>query len=97
MTSEQLSPVLKAMADPKRIKIIELLATTTNSLCACQVLEHFDFTQPTLSHHMKVLAQAGIVSVSKKGQWHHYTLRPDFATEFIPAIASLLSVTERSN
>lgn len=89
MDDEKISLVLKAMADPKRMKIIDLLSYS--SMCACDVLKHFDFTQPTLSHHMKVLESAGIISVSKQGQWHHYTLREDFATSFMHAMAELLS------
>lgn len=89
MTYEQLSLVLKAMSDPSRMKIIDLLSTT--SLCACDVLKHFDFTQPTLSHHMKVLEKAGIISVSKQSQWHHYRLREEFITTFMDTLAQLLS------
>lgn len=89
MNYEKLSLVLKAMADPKRMKIIDLLSC--GSLCACDVLEHFDFTQPTLSHHMKVLEKAGIVSVSKQSQWHYYTLKEDFVTEFMTSMTDLLS------
>ncbi|MGX7417855.1 ArsR/SmtB family transcription factor [Carnobacterium gallinarum] len=92
MNYERTSVVLKAMADPKRMKIIDLLSG--GSLCACEVLKHFDFTQPTLSHHMKVLETAGIVSVSKKGQWHHYMLREDFVREFMASMGNLLSEGE---
>lgn len=45
--------------------------------CACDLLEHFDFTQPTLSHHMKVLMNAGIVQARKSGTWHNYSLNAD--------------------
>lgn len=83
------SLVLKAMADPNRMKIIDLLSA--GSLCGCDVLKHFDFTQPTLSHHMKALEKAGIVSVTKKSQWHYYTLRTDFVEDFMGAMAKLLS------
>lgn len=89
MDYEKTSQVLKALADPKRMKIIDLLSC--GSLCACDVLKHFDFTQPTLSHHMKVLEQAGIVSVSKQSQWHHYTLKADFVKEFMDSMWQLFS------
>ncbi|MEI5993630.1 ArsR/SmtB family transcription factor [Candidatus Enterococcus mansonii] len=89
MDYEKMSLVLKAMADPKRMKIIDLLSY--NSMCACDVLEHFDFTQPTLSHHMKVLEAAGIVAVNKQKQWHHYTLKEEFARDFMNTMAQLLS------
>lgn len=87
-----MSLVLKAMADPKRLKIIKLLSGGT--MCACNVLEHFDFTQPTLSHHMKVLEKAGIVSVSKQSQWHYYALKDVFVQQFMDSMCQLFSDDE---
>lgn len=87
MEYERTSSILKAMADPSRLKIVDLLSC--GSLCACDVLKHFEFTQPTLSHHMKVLEKAGIVSVSKQGQWHHYMLREDFVKKFMAVMKQL--------
>lgn len=69
MNYVELSVMLKALADPNRLKIVDLLSN--GSLCACDILEHFDFTQPTLSHHMKVLEKAGIIFVTKNKSWHH--------------------------
>ena len=62
--------ILKALADPNRLKIVDILSC--GELCACEILEHFEFTQPTLSHHMKVLAEAGLVNVRKDGLWNYY-------------------------
>lgn len=73
MEKEELIQALKALADTRRLKIIELLSE--KSMCACEVLDHFDVTQPTLSHHMKILEQAKLITVEKKGQWHHYSIR----------------------
>ncbi|MDT2735709.1 metalloregulator ArsR/SmtB family transcription factor [Enterococcus pseudoavium] len=87
MDYEELAGVLKALADPNRLKIIDLLSG--GSLCACHLLDHFAFTQPTLSHHMKVLAKAGIVEVTKEGTWHHYQLTESFVTEFMESIGQL--------
>lgn len=92
MNYEELSTVLKAISDPKRIKIIDLLSC--GSLCACDVLDHFDFTQPTLSHHMKVLEKAGIVSVEKKSQWHYYTLKEDRVDSFRASLTELFASNE---
>ncbi|MBL1229002.1 winged helix-turn-helix transcriptional regulator [Enterococcus sp. BWB1-3] len=89
MDYESTSLILKAIADPNRMKIIDLLSN--GSMCACKVLEHFNFTQPTLSHHMKILENTGIVSVSKQGQWHHYLLREDFVKRFMTDMEQLLS------
>lgn len=88
MNYESLSLVLKSLADPNRMKIVDVLSC--GSLCACDLLEYFDFTQTTLSHHMKVLEKAGVVCVSKKGQWHHYSLREEFVVEFMESIQQLL-------
>lgn len=89
MDYDKVAQVLKAMADPKRVKIIDLLSCGT--LCACDVLEHFDVTQPTLSHHMKILEQANIISVRKEGQWHYYTLRDEFKEQFINQMNQLFT------
>lgn len=88
------SKVLKAISDPNRMKIIDILSC--GSQCACDILEHFDFTQPSLSHHMKVLEKAGIVSVSKQGQWHHYQLKEEFITSFMDTMMSLFSPNEEN-
>lgn len=87
MNYEKLSTVMKAMANPSRMKIIDLLSC--GSQCACDVLVHFDFTQPTLSHHMKLLENAGIVRVRKEGKWHYYSLEEAFVTEFMDSITLL--------
>ncbi|KAF1297220.1 transcriptional regulator [Enterococcus sp. JM4C] len=95
MKYEEVSSVLKAMSDPNRVKIIHILSKGT--MCACHVLEHFEFTQPTLSHHMKVLEKAGIVSVSKKSQWHYYSLKEDFVNHFMVTMTQLFSVGDQSD
>lgn len=71
--------MIKAMADANRLKIIDILSCGT--MCACNILENFDFTQPTLSHHMKVLQEAGIVTAEKNGKWQNYTLDPRFVKQ----------------
>lgn len=73
---DKFAKILKAMADPKRLKIVDILSCGT--MCGCEILANFDFTQPTLSHHMKVLQDAGIVVAEKVGKWQHYSLNSDF-------------------
>ncbi|MGX7420342.1 ArsR/SmtB family transcription factor [Carnobacterium gallinarum] len=72
MDYERTAKLFKALGDSKRVQIIDMLSC--GELCACDLLEHFDFTQPTLSHHMKVLINAGIVQTRKSGTWHYYSL-----------------------
>ncbi|MCF1586326.1 metalloregulator ArsR/SmtB family transcription factor [Tetragenococcus koreensis] len=55
---------------------------STGEKCACDILDDFEFTQPTLSHHMKVLIEAGIVTARKEGKWHYYSLVTENVEEF---------------
>ena len=64
--------MFKALADETRLRILELIAQ--KELCACEILEHFEITQPTLSYHMKILAECELVAVRKDGAWVRYTL-----------------------
>ena len=68
-------PLLKALADETRLKIVDLL--TCGEMCACQLLENFDITQPTLSYHMKILCDSGIVNGRRKGTWMYYSNNDD--------------------
>jgi ArsR family transcriptional regulator len=93
MDYQKLATSMKAVAEPNRMKIINLISCGT--LCACDVLEHFDFSQPTLSHHMKILEKAGIVTVTKDSKWHYYALNPEFAAGFLPQVEQLFTDTEQ--
>lgn len=64
--------VFKALADETRLKIIQMLSS--GELCACNILEEFNITQPTLSYHMKILTECGLVKGVKEGSWMKYTI-----------------------
>lgn len=64
--------LFKALADETRLKIIDMLSC--GELCACDILKSFNITQPTLSYHMKILTECGIVNADRRGAWMHYTL-----------------------
>lgn len=66
------SSIFKALSDETRLKIIGLLSN--GDLCACKILENFDITQPTLSYHMKILADCELVKCKKDGSWIKYSL-----------------------
>ena len=68
----QYSKIFKVFSDPKRLKIIDMLSN--GELCACKIQEEFHITQPTLSHDMKQLCDAGVVNSRKEGKWMHYSL-----------------------
>lgn len=64
--------VFKALADETRLKILEILSC--GELCACKILEEFNITQPTLSYHMKILTESGLVVFRKEGSWIYYNI-----------------------
>jgi ArsR family transcriptional regulator len=81
MKYSEFAPAFKAMSDEKRLKIIDMLSN--GSLCACKILGQFDFTQPALSQHMKILVDAGLVSGVREGNWMHYSLVKEKYEEII--------------
>ena len=81
MNYEYFSLVFKALSDENRLKIIDILSG--GSLCACKILEQFDFTQPALSQHMKVLIDCGLIRGERVGNWMHYSLAAEKYDEII--------------
>ena len=66
--------VCKALGDPTRLEMIDLLARAEGSLCACDLESRFDLSQPTISHHLGLLRKAGLVTTERRGTWMHYRL-----------------------
>lgn len=89
---EDNAKIMKALADGNRLKIIDILSC--GERCACDILEHFDFTQPTLSHHMKVLAECGIVNTRKEGLWSYYSLNTANCNRLMLFIMNIITDTE---
>ena len=85
--------ILKALSDPNRLKIIDLLSC--GEKCACEILESFKFTQPTLSHHMKVLMDCGLIDVRKDGIWNYYKLKVNNTNKLVLFLMNL--ITEKEN
>lgn len=81
--------IFKALGEINRVKIVDMLAT--GEKCACLILESFHFTQPTLSHHMKVLMDCGLVKCRKEGTWIYYSLDIDLADELMRFLNSILT------
>ena len=71
--------VLKALADPHRLRMLSIIAAqpAADPLCVCEIEGEFGLSQPTISHHLKVLREAGLVTVTKRGLWHYYAPRPE--------------------
>ena len=72
LDEKKIAVIFKAFCDENRIRILKLL--TTGEKCACKLLDELNITQPTLSHHMKILCDSGIVVGRKEGKWTHYSI-----------------------
>ena len=92
MNYEENAKIIKSLSDPSRLKIIDILSC--GEKCACDILEHFDFTQPTLSHHMKVLIESGLVEVRKEGLWSYYYLNVKNCNKLSLFLMNLITETE---
>jgi ArsR family transcriptional regulator, arsenate/arsenite/antimonite-responsive transcriptional repressor len=78
--SETLAARFRALSDPTRVAIVNRLAAT-EECCVCDLNAAFDLSQPTISHHLKVLRDAGLVESSRRGTWAYYRLVPDAVRE----------------
>lgn len=79
--------ICKALGDPNRLKIVKMLSD--GEKCGCKLLEAFEITQPTLSHHMKILSECGLVVARKEGKWSHYSLSSETLSMFKTFVSSL--------
>lgn len=68
--------LFKALSDPTRLEIVGLLAENGRELCVCEIESHFDLSQPTVSHHLRLLREAGVVTAERRGTWVYYALDP---------------------
>ena len=78
--------LFKALADPARVKIINLLATAPDAACVCDITPVVELSQPTVSFHLKKLLAAGIVERTQRGKWAFYSLRPGVLSEIAAAL-----------
>ena len=79
--------ICKALSDSNRLEIVQMLSE--GEKCGCKLLERFEITQPTLSHHMKILVEAGMVNDRKEGKWHYYSLNTQTFSSFKKYIEKL--------
>lgn len=75
MDNKRIASMFKAFCDENRLKILDLLRD--GERCACSILDEMQITQPTLSHHMKILCDSGVVIGRKEGKWMHYSISED--------------------
>lgn len=82
--------IFKAFCDENRIRIVKLLRT--GEKCACKLLEELNITQPTLSHHMKILCDSGVVIGRKEGKWMHYSISDEGAKYAMDCLKYMTSI-----
>lgn len=88
---EEYTKVLKAIADTNRLKIIDILSC--GERCACDIQQYFNFSQPTLSHHMKILMDSGLVVSRKEGTWMKYSLDLQRSNQMMYFIMGIVTPT----
>ena len=79
--AERLGRVAKALGDPIRMQLVDVLRKHAGQVCVCELVPLFDLAQPTVSHHLKVLREAGIVGSERRGLWAYYYVNPDALEE----------------
>jgi ArsR family transcriptional regulator, arsenate/arsenite/antimonite-responsive transcriptional repressor len=79
--AERMAAIAKALGDPVRLRLIDVLRKHAGKVCVCELVPLFDLSQPTVSHHLKVLRQAGIVGSEREGLWAYYYVIPDALKE----------------
>ncbi|MBR6771621.1 MAG: winged helix-turn-helix transcriptional regulator [Lachnospiraceae bacterium] len=92
MNTIDVAVICKALGDSNRLQIVQMLSD--GEKCGCKLLEAFQITQPTLSHHMKILCECGLVNNRKEGKRHHYSLNGETLGDFKQFIESLFCVKE---
>ena len=86
----ELAAILKALADPVRLRVVSIVAASpTGEICACDLPELLDRSQPTMSHHLSQLAKAGILEREQRGKWAWFRLRP----QRLDALSTMLAGT----
>jgi ArsR family transcriptional regulator len=82
--------LFKALADPARVRIVNMLATAGEAVCVCEMTPHLGLSQPTVSHHLRKLAEAGLLEREQRGTWAFYSLNP----AAVEQLQSLTTFTE---
>jgi ArsR family transcriptional regulator, arsenate/arsenite/antimonite-responsive transcriptional repressor len=89
--AEATAAIFRALGDPARVRIVNLLAHSGEPVCSCELQPTLELSQPTVSHHLKKLAEAGLVDREQRGKWAYFTINPDAARR-LSAVADLKGV-----
>jgi ArsR family transcriptional regulator, arsenate/arsenite/antimonite-responsive transcriptional repressor len=81
VAADRLAATAKALSDPIRLQLVDVLRKHAGKVCVCELVPLFDISQPTLSHHLKKLREAGIVDSERRGLWAYYYVTPEALEE----------------
>ena len=93
LSEKKTAEMFKALCDENRIRILKLLQN--GEKCACVLLDDLHISQPTLSHHMKILCDSGIVVSRKEGKWMHYSISPEGSENVVSMLRKLTATNEQ--
>ena len=79
--ADRIARIAKALGDPIRLQLVDVLRRHAGKVCVCELVPLFDLSQPTVSHHLKVLRDAGLVDCERRGLWAYYYVTPDSLKE----------------
>ena len=79
--AERLARIAKALGDPIRLQLVDVLRKHAGKVCVCELVPLFELSQPTVSHHLKVLREAGLVDSERRGLWAYYYVNPEALKE----------------
>ena len=79
--AERMAAIAKALADPVRLQLVDVLRKHAGKVCVCELVPLFDLSQPTVSHHLKVLREAGLLGAERRGLWAYYYVDPEALEE----------------
>jgi ArsR family transcriptional regulator len=79
--AQRMAKVAKALGDPIRLQLVDVLRKHAGKVCVCELVPLFELSQPTVSHHLKVLREAGIVGSERQGLWAYYYVNPETLEE----------------
>jgi ArsR family transcriptional regulator len=86
--AERMARIAKALGDPVRVQLVDVLRKHAGKVCVCELTPLFDIGQPTVSHHLRVLRMAGIVDSERQGLWAYYYVKPDALEELSTWLSS---------
>lgn len=95
LTNEHTSRIvnqLKAVSHPVRWRMLELMSMHDDGLCVCDLEAQFDLSQPTISHHLRIMREAGVVATDQRGTWVYYSIAPEAMQQLVSAFAQLMPI-----